>query len=190
MRCLPERVEGEELLLRRWRAGDAAIQARAVAESAEHLRPWMPWMASEPLSPGLRRAMLVRWEQEWLDGGDVMLGAWIAGEVVGGCGFHRRRGPQTLEIGYWVHASFLRAGIATSMARLLTATAFTLPGITRVEIRHDRANIASAGIPRQLGYVLAGETAKPASAPAETGVECIWRTEPKLWAPQSDRPRG
>ena len=34
--------------LRHWRAEDAEAQARAIEESLDHLRPWMPWAADEP----------------------------------------------------------------------------------------------------------------------------------------------
>jgi hypothetical protein len=35
-------------VLRRWRAQDAEALGRAVAQSIEHLRPWMAWIAEEP----------------------------------------------------------------------------------------------------------------------------------------------
>jgi hypothetical protein len=34
---------------------------------------------------------------------------------------------------------------------MLTNAAFTVPEITQVEIHHDKANVASAGVPRSLG---------------------------------------
>jgi RimJ/RimL family protein N-acetyltransferase len=57
-----------------------------------------------------------------------------------------------LEIGYWIHAGFLRRGLATRVSCLLTDAAFTVAGIERVEIHHDKANVASAGVPRRLGF--------------------------------------
>ena len=54
----------------------------------------------------------------------------------------------TLEIGYWVHVDHLQKGYATEMARILTSAAFTVPGIERVEIHHDKANTRSGAIPR------------------------------------------
>src|SRR5947199_713703 len=38
---LPERIEDERIVLRRWRVSDAALLQQAVEESMEHLRPWM-----------------------------------------------------------------------------------------------------------------------------------------------------
>jgi ribosomal-protein-serine acetyltransferase len=177
MARLPERIEGDGLLLRRWTADDAETFGRAVEESAEHLRPWMPWAAAEPLPLIARRGLLARWQREWEAGGDSVLGAFVDGEVVGSFGLHRRRGPETLEIGYWVHVAHLRRGLAARAAGLLTEAAFSVPGITRVEIHHDKANLASAGVPRGLGYRFVGERADMPEAPAEVGIDCAWRIE-------------
>ena len=65
---------------------------------------------------------------------------------------------------------------------MLTDAAFALPGITRVEIHRDRANEASAGIPRTLGYHLIGQVPDEPQAPGEIGVECRWRITPEQWA--------
>jgi RimJ/RimL family protein N-acetyltransferase len=178
---LPERIEGHGLLLRRWRVGDAGSLERAVSESADHLRPWMAWMVQEPQTTEDRRAMLAHWERDWSQGGDVMLGIFIEGEVAGSSGLHRRRGPGVLEIGYWIHRSFTRCGLATTVAQLLTDAAFSVPGIVGVEIHHDRANVVSAGVPRRLGFRFVGEAPDVAKAPAEVGIDCTWRMERAEW---------
>ena len=41
--------------MRRAAAGDAEMAARAVAESLEHLRPWMPWATAEATDPAFQR---------------------------------------------------------------------------------------------------------------------------------------
>jgi ribosomal-protein-serine acetyltransferase len=169
-------------VLRRWVPDDAKLVARAVAESLEHLRPWMAWVAQEPLSLKQRRAMIEEWERDWLQGGDVVMGIFVGGRVVGGCGLHRRIGPGGLELGYWTHSAFLRQGIATRAAALLTDAAFAVPGITRVEIHHDKANRASGGVPRILRYRIIGEVPDEPEAPAEIGVECRWRLTKREWA--------
>lgn len=167
--------------MRRWRPDDAEALARAVTESVEHLRPWMPWIGQEPLGLDERRAMIGRWEQEWLDGGDLYLGAWVRGWVAGGGGLHRRIAPDGLEIGYWIHPRFTRRGLATAAARLLTDAALSAPGISHVEIHHDRANQASVGIPRKLGFEFVGEVEDEITAPGEVGVEWVWRMKRSAW---------
>jgi RimJ/RimL family protein N-acetyltransferase len=182
---LPERLEGDGLLLRRWHVADAEALARAVTESEDHLRPWMGWMAGEPQTLEERRTMLAKREREWRAGGDVMLGIFVGGTVAGSCGLHRRLGPTALEIGYWVHSSFTRRGLATTAARLLTEAALSAPEITHVEIHTDKANSASAGVPQRLGYRLMAERPDERHAPAELGIECVWRMERDVW----ERPR-
>lgn len=179
---LPELIKGSrEFVLRRWRREDAEVLGDAVMESLEHLRPWMPWAADEPLSVAQRHVLIDGWEREWRAGGDLVMGVFINGSVAGGCGLHHRIGPGGLEIGYWTRSSFLRAGIATSAARLLTDAAFGRADITRVEIHHDKANLASAGIPRKLGFQLLREVRDGADAPAEVGLSCKWRLAREAW---------
>ena len=181
MRQLPARIEGQGVLLRRWRVTDAERLERAVVESAEHLRPWMAWMADEPQTSDQRRRLLARWEQEWASGGDGLYAVLINCVVAGSCGLHRRIGPGALEIGYWVHAAFVRRGIASKAAALLTDAAFAIPDIERVEIHHDKANRASAGVPRKLGFEWIDEAPDAAEAPAELGIECRWRMQKEAW---------
>jgi ribosomal-protein-serine acetyltransferase len=179
---LPERFTGRDgLLVRRWLVTDAEELGRAVAASADHLRPWMAWIADEPLPLDRRKGMIHEWERDWAQGGDVVLGVFLERRIAGGCGLHRRIGPDGLEIGYWVHAAFLRRGVATRVARVLTDAALDLPGITGVEIHHDKANQASAGIPRALGFEWLGETQDEPVAPADTGIEWRWRMDKDTW---------
>ena len=96
-----------ELILRPWTEADAPALTQAIAESVEHLRPWMPWAAAEPIDLERRRA----WIRETAAGPDRVYGLWLDGRIVGGGGLHRRIRHAGLEIGYWVHAAFLRRGI-------------------------------------------------------------------------------
>jgi ribosomal-protein-serine acetyltransferase len=180
---LPDHLEGSEgVLVRRWQLDEADILATAVAQSADHLRPWMDWVRQEPMTLAQRRLWLVARERAWAAGGDVLLGIFLHGQAVGGCGLHRRLAPDGLEIGYWVHPSFTRRGIATEAARLLTASALALPEISHTEIHHDQANVASRGVPRKLGYHLVEKRHDAVEAPAEVGIECVWRMDHDLWA--------
>ena len=179
---LPELIVGPgALVLRRWLREDAELLGEAVMESVEHLRPWMPWVAQEPLSVVERRGLIDAWERDWLAGGDVVMGVFVNNLVAGGCGLHHRIGPGGLEIGYWTHPSFLRMGLATAAARLLTEAAFARAGITHVEIHHDKANAASAGIPRKLGFELVREVHGRPEAPSETGISCEWQLTRRGW---------
>jgi ribosomal-protein-serine acetyltransferase len=186
---LPERLTGSGgLVLRRWVTSDAGELGEAIRESAEHLRPWMAWIAEEPLPLDRRKAMIGEWERDWAGGGDVILGVFLDGRIAGGCGLHRRIGADGLEIGYWTHAGFLRRGVATRAAHALTDAGLAVPGITRVEIHHDKANQASAGIPRGLGFDWLGEAPREPVAPADTEVEWCWRMNAETWGARRASP--
>jgi RimJ/RimL family protein N-acetyltransferase len=185
---LPDSVETERLLLRTWTEDDVDALARAVAESLPELLPWMPWAAEEPIEVEARRKLIREWDATWRDGGEVIYGIFKDGEVVGGCGLHRRAGPQDLEIGYWVHSAHARRGYATEAAQGLTGLAFTVDGIERVEIHHDQANDASRAVPAKLGYELVEEEPDERSAPGEVGIDCVWVMTRERWpaAPRRD----
>jgi ribosomal-protein-serine acetyltransferase len=185
---LPRHIVGPDgLIVRAWARDDAGQLGEAVTDSVEHLRPWMPWVAHEPLSVTERQALIDSWHQEWLAGGDVVMGVFVDGAVAGGCGLHRRIGPSGLEIGYWTSRRFLRQGIATTAAGLLADAAFADPAITRVEIHHDQANRASAGVPRKLGFCLARERVDEIQAPGESGISCDWQITREKWHALSGR---
>jgi RimJ/RimL family protein N-acetyltransferase len=163
-----------DLRLRHWEEGDADALDRAVSESAEHLAPWMAW-ASTPMDVEQRRAWIAEDRRAREAGGDRLYGLWQGGRVVGGCGLHDRIGPGGLEIGYWVHAGFVRRGLATEAVRRLVTIAFDDPAIDRVEIHHDIANAASGHVARAAGFVHVEDHGEAPAAPAETGVERVWR---------------
>lgn len=181
MGVLPEVVIGPRLVLRRWQISDMPILRDAIQASIDHLRPWMSWIEFEPLSDDDRKALIRRWEDDWEAGQEVVFGAYEGDQVVGGCGFHRRAGPKTLEIGYWVHVDHLRHGYASEMARILTSAAFTVPDIERVEIHHDKANTRSGAIPEALGYRLDGEINVKPHAPATIGIDVAWSMTENEW---------
>ena len=178
---LPARVDTPRLTLRGWQVGDAAAMAEAITESIEHLRPWMPWIAFEPQILDARRDLIRGWERTRLEGGEAVYGIFLDDLPVGGSGLHRRIGPGGLEIGYWIRVGYTRRGFAAETSAALTDCAFALDGITRVEIRHDRANEASRNVPRSLGYEYVGERERASEAPAETGVDCVWAVDPTRW---------
>jgi RimJ/RimL family protein N-acetyltransferase len=171
----PDVIPADPVVLRRYRESDVAALVVAVNESADHLRPWMPW-AARPATVEAMRAFVAGATADF-DAGRTF--GYVVRDVtkqtiVGGSGLHTRRGSGVLEIGYWVHRHWVRRGIASAAAGALTATAFSLDGITRVEIRCDATNVASAGVPRRLGFTLESVVSRPPDAPGETGREMVW----------------
>lgn len=181
MQPLPARIETERLVLRTWTAADAAALGVAITESIEHLRPWMPWIEFEPVVLEDREKLIGEWDTKWQAGEDAVYGVFHDGAVVGGTGLHRRIGPRALEIGYWIHVDHVGQGFATELSAALTDAAFALDGIERVEIHHDKDNVASEGVPRSLGYSFTGDVAAAVAAPSESGVQCVWAITRTDW---------
>lgn len=186
---LPERLDGPRIVLHRWVYEDLDRLMASVARNLDHLRPWMPWIADEPLTRKQREDLMGRWQRDWETGGDAVYGVLLRdGEVVGGSGLHRRRGPHGLEIGYWVDQDHQGQGVATEAASMLTDAAFEIPEIDFVEIHHDKANVASGRVPEKLGYERIGEAPDEATSPGEVGIEVTWRITKASWGtqPKSD----
>jgi len=168
--------------MRTWTAVDATALGTAITESLDDLLPWMPWAAGEPVAIADRKALIEQWRETWRGGGDLVLGIFDESRtVVGGTGLHRRLGPGALEIGYWVHSAHTGRGYATEVSSALTDLAFTVPGIERVEIHHDRANVASGRVPAKLGFTMVGELPRDITAPSECGITCTWRVTRDEW---------
>lgn len=173
---LPETIDVPGLEVRTWREADVDALAQAVSDSVEHLRPWMPWIAQEPLPRPQRRDLILRWEQERLAGRDAVYAILREGRVVGGTGAHHRGAPDGLEIGYWLRPDAQGEGIVTAVVRGLTMALLALPGVTHVEIRMDEANVRSAAVPPRCGYRLVDRQSRTPEAPAESGRVMRWRT--------------
>lgn len=127
----------------------------ALAESVDHLWPWIPW--ATPAAPTVAevRTRIESWIEQRATGANVIYAMFAqpGGGLVGGAGLYNRVGPGALEIGYWLRASGTGRGFATEAATVLTHVAFTLPGIDRLEMHVDVTNVTSARIPQRLGYV-------------------------------------
>ena len=159
--------------LRRHRPDDLDAVFGAVTESLDHLRPWMPWAAAYTRETAAE--FLAKSARDWADGTEYTYAIIAGGVLAGGCGLMSRIGPGGLEIGYWVHRAWTRRGLATAASAALVEAAFGLPGVDRVEIQHDELNVASAGIPRKLGFTEVGRRPLDVPPPAGTGIGVVWR---------------
>ncbi|MEM8926292.1 MAG: GNAT family N-acetyltransferase [Actinomycetota bacterium] len=184
MSLLPERIETDRLTLRTWDPSDAELLGTAITRSIEHLRPYMVWIADEPMTVEARAELLRNWRRESAEMGDGTYAMLADGEVVGSCGLHHRLGPGALEIGYWVHVDHVRRGYATEAARALTTAGLAADGIERIEIHHDASNQSSAGVPRALGYRRGPDRSVEPTAPSETGTFWTWFVTADDWPPQ------
>jgi RimJ/RimL family protein N-acetyltransferase len=195
----PERVElgttaVGEMVLRRLAVSDARAVATAVGENIEHLRPWMPWANAESADERFQRRRIAEADAQWLRGADFGYGLFACDDdslLLGAFGLTARRGPKTLEIGYWLRSDVVGRGLATRAVEALTDIATNQPGIERVLVYCDEANHPSAAIPRRLGYRVERIVAVPPEATAETGRQLEWLVRPAEWLEiQAARERG
>ena len=166
------------LVVRRLDASDATRLHVAIVESTDHLRPWMPWIASEPHTVAEREQLICgAFASGWDEETDFGYGIFSGEILVGVCGLHRRIDAGGLEIGYWVHVDHTGRGIATAAVRALCEAAFRLDEVTHVEIHHDKANTASGRVAAKAGFRLVREVNDDIAAPGEVGVSCEWRLD-------------
>jgi RimJ/RimL family protein N-acetyltransferase len=172
----PDRVEAGAVVLRRVRASDAGAIAAAVGASLEHLRPWMPWATAEAAERGNQLARVAEADHDWESGLGYVYSVLTAdlGTLVGEIAMHRRDEGQSFELGYWIAAGQARRGYGTLAGEAITSVALGLPGVDRVEIHCDAANVASAAVARKLGYRLERIEERRAEAPGESGRLMVW----------------
>lgn len=172
---LPTRIDTRRLVLRLWEPVDVEAMQNVVLRSLDHLRPFMAWVAEEPIDLDRRRRLVQQWK-DWRDAhGDAGYGVFLGEEPIGSCGLHCRQGQGVLEIGYWIAADHNGQGYATELTRALAQTALAQPGVDSVVLRTDAANIASQRVAAKAGFRFARQQTFPPVAPAHTGVEYVWR---------------
>jgi RimJ/RimL family protein N-acetyltransferase len=152
------RIETKRLVVRCYNPSDAQLLAESITESVEHLRPWMPWVHSEPEPLEMKVQRLKRFRGLFDLGQDFIYGIFNPDEskLLGGTGLHTRLGASGLEIGYWIHRDHINQGLVTESSAALIKVAFEIIRVHRVEIHCDTANFASAAIPRKLGFTHEG----------------------------------
>lgn len=172
----PERVEAGGLHLRRPTLADTDELHAAVVASFAELHAWMPW-CTDPVEIGQQRSWIERGPDGWTSLG---MFHWLIADdrdaLLGSISLMDRIGPGALEIGYWLRSDATGRGVMTRAAASVTEVGLALPGIGRVEIRCDAANLRSAAVPRRLGYRLAQEVRVDPAAPSDSGLDQHWVT--------------
>lgn len=172
----PETVDLDGFHLRRPTLDDTQALHDAVKASFAELHPWMPW-CTEPVELSDQREFIERSETGW---SEQTTFNWLivdaGGHLIGTIGLMDRVGPGGLEVGYWLRTDATGRGVMTRAAARVTDIALGLPGVERVEIHCDAANVASSAVPRRLGYRLDHEAQAEPTAPGESGLKQCWIT--------------
>ena len=152
------RIETERLVVRCYQPSDAQLLADSVLESVEHLKPWMPWAHNEPTPFEEKLQGVKRFRGRFDLNEDYIYGIFNLEEtkLLGGTGLHTRIGDNQLEIGYWIHKDYINKGLVTESTSALIKVAFEIIHVHRIEIHCDPRNLASASIPRKLGFIHEG----------------------------------
>jgi RimJ/RimL family protein N-acetyltransferase len=153
---VPERIEGANIILRRWTPADAPLLLAAISASLPALRQWTPWVIPDPLEVSVLEERLAKFHAQFDASESFIYGIFDAREtsVLGQAGLYARIGPGALEVGYFLRSDATGRGIATQATRLLIDVAFRFCEVTRVEARCEPGNHASIAIPRRLGFTL------------------------------------
>lgn len=152
------RIETERLVIRCYEPSDVQMLAESVRENVEHLKPWMPWAHAEPEPIEEKEKRLKRFRGMFDLGQDYVYGIFNPEQtrLLGGTGLHTRLGESQLEIGYWIHKNYINHGLVTESTSALIKIAFEIMHVHRLEIHCDPGNVASAAIPRKLGFTHEG----------------------------------
>jgi RimJ/RimL family protein N-acetyltransferase len=155
---LPDRLVGQNVVVRPYDEADAPGLWEAIEESRDHLAPWMPWVGVYT-APSEALAAVRRFRSKWLTREDLIVGIFdhTGQRLLGGSGLHRIDWQiRRFEIGYWIRESASGHGYVTETVQLLTRLAFDGLAANRVEIRMEVANTRSRVIPERLGFQLEG----------------------------------
>ncbi|MDN4479566.1 GNAT family N-acetyltransferase [Demequina muriae] len=180
LRNAPTRIETPRLRLRPFHAADADALTTLVTASIDHLTPWQPWAADEPVSIEQRREAI-----------DTLAAQFAAGEaahyavvrrddgrLLGSVALVTGKTPERVEIGYWVGASHVRRGYASEAAGALTQAALGPMGLPCVELWANADNEASNAVARRMGFTFVG--VEPSYAQQGSPPMRVWVAEPDL----------
>ena len=162
---VPTELRTERLLLRPWRASDAADLSPILEANHAHLAPWIPAHVYLPAPAATLERRLRDFGNDFAAGREwrFALRTLEGGTLLGEVSLFARNGEgRTLvaradrcEIGYWLRRDETGKGFATEAARAMLALASAEPRFAQVEIRCDARNLASSAVPRRLGFALA-----------------------------------
>lgn len=155
---LPERLEGERILLRPYREDDAPAVFAAIDEARDHLAPWMAWVHFHRTVDDTRDYCL-RTVAAWTLREEITYGLFdrADGRYLGGAGFHKPDWDgRTFEVGYWLRPSAVGHGYVTEAVRLLVGLAFGRFDARRVDLWCDATNDRSRRVAERSGFVFEG----------------------------------
>lgn len=163
---LPEELRSSRLVLRPYRAEDAAAVFAAIEASRARLRRWMPWVDAHR-TPDDSRAFCLRAAANWADRAQLFLGIFDhAGTFLGSTGLNDPDWElRRFEVGYWLRNGAEGHGYAREAVRMQARFAFEELAARRFELRCDPRNARSRRVAEALGFPLEGRLRNEQLAP-------------------------
>ncbi|MGG4168558.1 GNAT family N-acetyltransferase [Rossellomorea vietnamensis] len=154
----PDRIETPRLYIRPCMPGDGSDVFRAIADSRNELKPWLPFARKEQtleeVEAGVRESYA-----DFIKKTDIRLHIYLkeTNEFIGSTGLHRIDWDvPKVEIGYWLNTEHTKKGYIIEAVKALAHFALYDLFCKRVEIRCDKRNTASRRVPERLGFLLEG----------------------------------
>ncbi len=152
---LPMPILTPRLQIRPRQFGEGKIIARAINESLDHLRPWMPF-AQKAANETDAEILCRRGLSNFISRNDFVLSIYSRDgtQFIGSTGLHRPNwNIPSLHIGYWIHKDYEGQGFVSESVNALTRYAFQMIKVNRLEIRCDSRNKRSLAVMKKLGFV-------------------------------------
>jgi ribosomal-protein-serine acetyltransferase len=156
---VPSQLETERLILRApFQKGDGQIVNKAIKDSFNELKQWMPFAqripAVEETEINLREAHIKFLKRNSFR---FLIFHKVTKEFIGqaslqGIDWDLPKG----ELGYWINTESSGNGFMTEAIRELTRFGLELLHFKRIEIRVESTNVKSRSIAEKLGYTLEG----------------------------------
>ncbi len=187
---VPVELRTARLVLRPWRAEDAAGMLPILEANWAHLSPWIPARVATPAPvPELAERLAgfgaaFAGDREWRYGMFTNEGDRMLGEVSLFPRASSGRVPlaeaDRAEVGYWLRADETGRGYVTEAVGAVLDAARAMPQFAHIEIRCDARNAASAAVPQRLGFALSMTLAEPGVLPGEAAVQLQVWTKPNV----------
>jgi ribosomal-protein-serine acetyltransferase len=155
---VPMPILTPRLMIKPRHLGEGKIIARAIAESLDHLKPYMPFAQAVPTEEEAEENCQ-KSIKDFESRTNFNLSIYdLEGKIfIGSTGIHRPNWEvRSFEIGYWVHKDFLGQGMILEAANAVTRYAFEQFKARRVEMRCDARNLGSFELMKKLGFVQEG----------------------------------
>lgn len=155
---VPEEIFTKRLVLRPYRAEDAAQVIEALLESRAELDPWFTWHGRFSTVEDAEDLCLRR-RADFIKRTDLTYGMFdkATGRFIGALGLHEPNWEvRKFEVGYFQRTSAVGNGYMTEAVIALTKMALETLRSNRIELFCDATNHRSAAVAERAGFTLEG----------------------------------